>query len=116
MKTVQIVCGYSFALLYCNLYYWKALDKTGILGKPKYYEKVIIPDYTIKQGLSVYMIVKMVIIFVSIIASLCFSKLFIFKNDLAEYNLSTEDYEYNNDIKFQNFLNEKNKVVNILQN
>ena len=116
MKTVQIVCGYSFALLYCNLYFWKALDKTGILGKPKYYEKVIVPDYTIKQGLSVYMIVKMVIIFVSIIASLCFSKLFIFKNDLAEYNLSTEDYEYNNDIKFQNFLNEKNKVVNILQN
>ena len=116
MKTVQIVCGYSFALLYCNLYFWKALDKTGILGKPKYYEKVIVPDYTIKQGLSVYMIVKMVIIFVSIIASLCFSKFFVFKNDLAEYNLSTEDYEYNNDIKFQNFLNEKNKIVNILQN
>ena len=29
MKTVQIVCGYSFALLYCNLYFWRSIRTKG---------------------------------------------------------------------------------------
>ena len=62
MKTVQLVCGYSFALVYCNLYFWKAIDKFETLGTPKFYEEIIIPDYKIKQGISVYMLIKIVII------------------------------------------------------
>ena len=32
MKTVQLVCGYSFAIVYCNLYFWKTIYSTGDLG------------------------------------------------------------------------------------
>ncbi len=114
MKTLQLVCGYSFALVYCNLYFWKAIDKSGGLGKPKFYEKIIIPDYILKQGISVYMIVKIVVILASIIASLKFSSLFVFKNDLAEYNLSGDGCKYDNENEFNSFLEEKKKINNIL--
>ena len=60
IKTVQLICGYSFALLYCNLYLWIKLDKKGAFGKPKFYERIKIPDYTIKSGISIYMIVKII--------------------------------------------------------
>ncbi len=50
MKTIKLVCGYSFALLYCNLYFWKTINKKGTFGRPKYYDKVKIPDYTIKRS------------------------------------------------------------------
>ncbi len=26
MKTVQIICGFSFAIIFCNLYFWLATD------------------------------------------------------------------------------------------
>ena len=26
MKTVQIICGYSFSIIYCNLYFWRVID------------------------------------------------------------------------------------------
>ena len=29
MKTVQLVCGYSFAIVYCNLYFWETIDSKG---------------------------------------------------------------------------------------
>ena len=113
MKTLKLVCGYSFALLYCNLYLWKAIDKKGTFGRPKYYDKVIIPDYTIKKSITVYMIVKIVIIIASIIASLKFNKVFIFKNDLAEYNLNGSAYD--DESYFNSFKKEKANIVSILK-
>ena len=44
LKNIQLVCGYSFALIYCNLYFYKTMDKIGEFGKPKLYEEIIIPD------------------------------------------------------------------------
>ena len=54
MKTIQIVCGYSFSIVYCNLYFWKTVDSKGHLGKPYYYDQIVIPDYIITHGLSIY--------------------------------------------------------------
>ena len=62
MKTVQLICGYSFAIVYCNLYYWKTIDYKGTLGKPYFYDKIIIPDYIFKQGISIYMTIKIILI------------------------------------------------------
>ena len=56
LKTVQFICGFSFAVIYCNLYFWKTLDKKGVFGRPYYYDQVIIPDYTLKNGITIYMI------------------------------------------------------------
>jgi len=114
LKTVQLVCGYSFALVYCNFYFWKAIDKLGDLGKPKFYEKTIIPDYTFKSGISIYMIVKIIIIICSIIASLKLNKVFVFKNDLAEYNLGQDNNMLDNDKEFENFLVKYEKINNYL--
>ena len=58
LKTVQFICGFSFAVIYCNLYFWKTLDKKGVFGRPYYYDQVIIPDYTLKNGITIYMIKK----------------------------------------------------------
>ena len=112
MKTVQVVCGFSFALVYCNLYFWKAIDKKEVLGKPKFYDEIIIPDYTIKQGLSVFMIIKIIIIIISIIGCCKFSDKFSFKNDLAAYNLSKNDDTINKE--FEECKN-KTKIINILE-
>ena len=114
MKTVQLVCGYSFALVHCNLFYYKTIDKFGKLGKPIFYEEIIIPDYSIKWGISVYMIVKIIIIVLSIIATLKFSSVFAFQNDLAEYDLSEDGCKYDNQKEFDDFLKEKKEIVNIL--
>ena len=120
IKTVQLICGYSFALLYCNLYYWIKLDKRGALGKPKFKERIKIPDYTIIFDVSIYMIVKIIIIIGTIIISLKFSSVFIFKNfaknDLSEYDLSRDGCKYDNDNEFHRFLEEKKKINNILSN
>ena len=115
MKTVQIVCGYSFALVYCNLYFWRAIDKNGALGKPNFYDECIIPDYNLKQGISIYMIIKIVVIVVSMIGCLLFSSKFVFKNDLAEYNLSCDGCKYDDEVQFKRFLEEKCKIYNILK-
>ena len=115
MKTVQLVCGYSFALVYCNLYFWKAIDSFGKLGKPKFYEEIIIPDYKIIGGLSVYMIVKIIIIAISIIGTLKFSSISFFKNDLADFNNLSKNCEYEQVTKINISLEEKTKIVNILK-
>ena len=112
MKTVQVVCGFSFALVYCNLYFWKAMDRKGVLGKPKFYDEIIIPDYTIKQGVSVFMIIKIIIIIISIIGCCKFSDKFSFKNDLAAYNLGKNDDAINKE--FEKCKN-KNNIINILE-
>ena len=116
MKTVQIVCGYSFAILYCNLFFWKSIDKKGVLGSPYFYEEVVIPDYTIKHGITILMIIKIIIIIATIIITLKFSDFFIFKNDLAEYNLSKDGCTYDNkNGEIYQYLKEKRKIVNILR-
>lgn len=114
MKTIQIICGYSFALLYCNLYYWKAIDKDNVFGSPYFYEEIIIPDYVIKNGISVYMILKLAVIIGTIIISLYFSNFFVFKNDLAEYNLSRDGCVYDNEIEYNKKIAGKQKIINIL--
>ena len=90
-------------MVYFNFYFWKGIDKVGDLGKPKFYEKTIIPDYTFKSGISIYMIVKIIIIICSIIASLKFNKVFAFKNDLAEYNLGQDNSMLDDDKEFEQF-------------
>ena len=115
MKTVQIICGFSFAIVYCNLYFWRTKDKKNVFGKPYLYEQIIIPDYTIKNGISVYMIVKLIIIIVSIIGHLCFSKKSVFKNDLAEYNLICGDSKYDFDNELERINKEKMNSLNYLK-
>ena len=114
MKTVQIICGFSFAILYCNLYFWKTLDKKGVFGKPYFYKHVIIPDYTITNGISVYMIVKVIIIIVSIIGTLLFSEKPAFKNDLAEYILSSDGCKYDKQEELNKIKDQKGNIFNIL--
>ena len=114
MKTVQIVCGYSFALLYCNLYFWRSIRSKGNYGRPIFYDKTVIPDYTFKGGVSVVMIAKIAVIVGSQLVSLFLKNFMIFKNDLAEYHLSIIGYKYDNDFEFKNFLEEKKKIINIL--
>jgi len=116
MKTVQIICGYSFAIIYCNLYFWKSIDKEGVFGTPYFYEEVVIPDYTIAHGITILMIIKIIIIVGTIIISLKFNNFFVFKNDLAEYNLSKDGCIYDNENEFKRILEEKRKIVNILHN
>ena len=110
MKTVQLICGYSFAIVYCNLYFWKTIYSTGDLGKPYYYDEIVIPDYVIKQGISVYMLIKIVIIIGSIFAHLYLDNVFIFKNDLAEYNKCGDNCEYDKEEQY-NY-----DIINILKN
>ena len=109
MKTVQLVCGYSFAIVYCNLYFWKTIYSTGDLGKPYYYDEIVIPDYMIEHGLSVYMIIKIVIIIVSLIGNIYFNDTSIFKNDLAEYNKCGDYCEYDKEGQFNYY------IINILK-
>ena len=104
MKTVQLVCGYSFAIVYCNLYFWKTVYSTGDLGKPYYYDEIVIPDYTFSQGVSIYMLIKIVLIIGSIFAHLYLDKVFIFKNDLAEYNKCGDYCEYDKEGQFNYFI------------
>ena len=116
LKTVSIVCGYSFSLVYCNLYFWRAIDNKGDLGKPNFYKETIVPDYKIKGGLSVYMIIKIVVIITSMILNAICSNFFIYQNDLAEFNLSQYGCIYDSDIELNKILSEKNKINNILIN
>jgi len=116
MKTVQIVCGYSFAILYCNLFFWKSIDKEGVFGTPYFYEEVVIPDYTIAHGITILMIVKIIIIVGTIIISLKRQDFFVFKNDLAEYDLCKDGCIYDKEEEFKKSLEEKRKIINILHN
>ena len=113
MKTVQIVCGYSFTIIYCNLYFWKATDKTSFFGKPKFYEETIIPDYIITNGFGIYMIVKIVIIITSIIFALCTPKAFVYKNDLGEFLTCKDKSKYHED-ELTNILKQYPEVAKFL--
>ena len=114
MKSVQLVCGFSFAIVYCNLYFWKSVDYKGKLGKPYFYDKIIIPDYIIKQGFSIYMTIKIIIIVGSIFAHLYLDNIDVFKNDLAEFNLDKSSYKYDNKDEFKKKLNDNYKVIKIV--
>ncbi len=59
------------------------------------------------------MIVKIVIIIASIIASFKFNKVFIFKNDLAEYNLNGDVYDDESYLK--ELKKEKANILTILE-
>ena len=114
VKTVQMICGDAFALVFCNLYYYKSFDKNGVFNKANLYEEFNIPDYNIISGLSVYMIAKIVVIIFSQIATLKLNNFFVFKNDLGEYNLTRNGCKYDSDFELNKILNEKRKVNNIL--
>ena len=116
LKTVQLICGYSFTLVYCNLYYWATLDKKGVFGIPLYRREIIIPDYTIKSGISVFMIIKVVIIIVSIIFVFVDSKISAFKNDLAELNSCCYYSKYDSPNELEKIENEKSKIFIFLNN
>ena len=118
VKTVKSVCWYSFALIYCNLYFWVVLNREGnYYGKPLFYEKIIIPDYIVIRGISIYMIVKIIIIVVSLILYLKFENLKFFENDLAVFNRNYYDDKFNDEnakINFQTLINKKNYIVDYL--
>ena len=116
LKTVQLICGYSFTLIYCNLYYWAILDKAKVFGVPLYKRQIIIPDYTIKSGISVFMIIKVVIIIVSIIFVFVDSKISAFKNDLAELNSCCNKNKRDSDQELNQIENEKSKIFIFLNN
>ena len=116
LKTVSIVCGYSFSLVYCNLYYWTTIDKDKVLGVPLFRRQIIIPDYTIKYGISVFMIIKVVIIIVSIIFVFVDSKISAFKNDLAELNSCCYYSKYDSPNELEKIENEKRKIFYFLNN
>ena len=88
MKTVNEITGYAFALVYCNIYYYKMYyllenKKNEII----FYNEIEIPDYEIKAGLGVFMIAKLVIIVFSIFMFSCTEGVFnFFKSDLSKFN------------------------------
>ena len=103
-RNPQIICGYSSAIVYCNLYYWKAIDKFGEFGMPIYYQNTFIPDYKISGGLTVYYIVKLAIIIFSIFACLKLDDVTVFKNDLAEYYLCSKGCKYDTKFELEKFI------------
>lgn len=88
MKTVKAVCAYSFPLVYLNFYFWKIVSKPNML----FYETIYIPDYELKHGIGIFMLVKIVVTIFSIIFFKCGCLL---KNDLAEFNKNIGDSSYN---------------------
>ena len=114
LKTVQIVCGYSFSILYCNLYFWRTIDTHGHYGKPKFYETTFIPDYTFKQGITVFMIVKIILIVGYMIGAQYLSSCSIFQNDLGEFNISGVGSKYDDENELINVYQEKSIVVSYL--
>ena len=124
LKTVQIVCGYSFSILYCNIYYWRTIDIYGHFGKPKIYETTFIPDYTFKQGITIFMIAKIIVIVSSMIGSYCLSSCDIsckkckisnvFQNDLGEFDRNGDNPIYDNDFELNRLYLEKGLVVSYL--
>ena len=124
LKTVQIICGYSFSILYCNIYFWRTVDTHGHYGKPKFYETTFIPDYTFKQGITVFMIAKIILIVSSIIGSYYFSSCDIsckkckitniFENDLGEFDRSGDISRYDNQTELKRIYQEKGLVVSYL--
>ena len=116
MKTVQIVCGFSFTIIYCNIFFWRSVDKYGVFGRPCFYDETFIPDYVFTNGFSVVMIVKIVIIVVSWFGYCCCDKKHPFKNDLAEFDKDVicSNHKYDSDIVLQRFIKENKEIYSIL--
>ena len=114
LKKVQIICRNSFSILFCNLYFWRAFNNHGHYGKPVFYETTFIPDYTLIQGITIFMIVKIILIVSSIIGSYYCYSWKIFKNDLGEFDKSGDYSRYDNPNEFDRFYREKGRVVNVL--
>ena len=114
LKTVQIICGYSFSILYCNLYLWRTIDTHAHYGKPKFYDTTFIPDYTLKQGITIFMIAKIILIVCSIIGSYCCYSWKIYKNDLGEFVSSGSSSRYDNQEELNKIYQEKSQVVSFL--
>ena len=116
IKTVQLICGFSFSVIFCNLFFWRTIDTSGSLyGKPNIYETIIIPDYRLKAGISILMIIKIIIIIISIISAFLVTKLSVFKNDLGGFNLKhicNRRYDYS--FEFNKVLMEKKKIYSFL--
>ncbi len=91
MKSLKEICGYTYPVIYCNFYFWKYISKSDML----FYEEVAIPDYKFEFGVTLFMIVKLLVIIASII--IYYNGFFvgwIFKNDLGEFkNEKIEDDE-----------------------
>lgn len=41
LKTVQIICGYSFSILYCNLYFWRTVDTHAHYGNLNFMKQLL---------------------------------------------------------------------------
>ena len=88
MKTVNEITGYAFALVYCNIYFYKMYyllenNKKEII----FHNEIEIPDYEITACLGVFMIAKLVIIIFSIFMFSCTEGVFnFFKSDLSKFN------------------------------
>ena len=115
MKTIKEICGFTFPLCYCNFYFWKFTTNAPII----FYENIHIPDYQLVNGIGLFMIAKLVVVFFSIAIFRCFggiSKISFFKNDLADFNKKIYDDSYNIYLDEQdfNYFIQNNKVYQIL--
>ena len=92
MKTVKEICGLAFSLIYCNIYIYKSFSSHNFI----FSQRIKIPDYEIKYGISVYMLAKLVVIIIAMIIFKNFDKVFVFyKNDLGKYNQDYKSEDYN---------------------
>ena len=92
MKTVKEICGLAFSLIYCNIYIYKSFSSHNFI----FSQRIKIPDYEIKYGISVYMLAKLVVIIIAMIIFKKFDKIFVFyKNDLGKYNQDHKSEDYN---------------------
>ena len=99
IETINTLSSFVYPLSYCNLYfYYIALKYNDSFLTPTFYEIVKIPDYSIKGGFSVLMIIKIALSLVFAVLSHCFQ----IKNDLGEYNR----YIYTKNCKYD-YLNEE---------
>ena len=102
MKTIKLFCKNALVVIYCNFYYFK-----------------IFAFKEIKYGVSVFMVVKIVIIIVFAIFTCKVKKFFfLFKNDLKDYNSIYTDKNFDEEEKRINFnilLIENKKIVDYLE-
>ena len=88
MKTISEVTGFSFSLIFCNMYFYTKITDYKMI----FFEEMQMPDYEIKYGISIFMIAKLVLIFFSIIMFSCSEGfLGIFKSDLYKFNKSLKE-------------------------
>ena len=92
MKTIKEVTGFSFALIYCNMYFWPYSFKDED-SKMIFFNEIEMPDYEIKYGISIFMIAKLALLLFSIMVFSCCESLFgFFKSDLFNFNKSLKQY------------------------